>query len=61
MTKDTCLPQDSETAQSLQSLLIQKIPRTARSLRITHSHARVNTIKIRKQYTNHFEQEQKLH
>jgi hypothetical protein len=45
MIKDTFLPQDRETAQSLQSLLLQKIPGTTRSLRITHSHARDNKIK----------------
>jgi hypothetical protein len=45
MTKDTCLPQDLENTQSLQSLHLQKIPQTTRSIRITHSHARDNTIK----------------
>jgi hypothetical protein len=45
MTKDTCLPQ-VETAQSLQSLHLQEIHRNARSLRITHSHAKWQCNKI---------------
>jgi hypothetical protein len=47
MTNDTCLLQDLKTAQSLQSLHLQKIPRTACSLRITHSHAKEQYNKIR--------------
>ena len=47
MAKDTCLSQDPETAQSPQNLLLQEIPRIARSLRITHSHAKEQYNKIR--------------
>jgi hypothetical protein len=43
MTKDTCLPQDPELLEVFKSSP-QKILRTTRSLRITHSHARDNTI-----------------
>jgi hypothetical protein len=45
MTKDTCLPQDPETA--LQSLLLQEIPQTTCPLRIAHSHAKGQCHKIR--------------
>jgi hypothetical protein len=60
MTKDTFLPQDPELLRVFKSSP-QKILRTARSLRITHSHARDNINKIKKQFTNQFKQKQNLH
>jgi hypothetical protein len=43
----TCLPRTLDVAQSLESLQLKQTPRTARSLRITHSHAKDQYKKLR--------------